>query len=185
MPRPNVTDNPVYVECARMLEPLDRILLDAKAEATRIVEVAKMRVKAERLAAVKWGVENGLSQYAISRLTGVTSATYLKALIAEAVGSDYKPVGGAVEMPVPMPDVSLADAGWTLTFTQLDRAEPWKAHWLLTTPDNVQVAMVSHKSEVDAFIIASTVEPDMQPVAAVAPDSVWEVLTSWSPDTAM
>lgn len=183
MARPNVTDNPVYVECARMLEPLDRMLLDAKAEANRIVEVAKMRVKAERLAAVKWGVDNGLSQYAISRLTGVTSANYLKALIEEAMGSDYVPAAGAIQMPQPLPNVSREADGWTLTLTGLERGELWKATWLAVDPDGTNIVMVSRKSEVDNFILASTVDPVLQPVAAVAPDWLWDVLTLWRPDS--
>jgi len=133
MARPSVVDNPVFVECANRLAPLDEIMVEAKKVAAATIEAAKLRVKNERLAVVRFAIENGLSQYAVGKLTGVTTSADQKALIAEAMGTDWQPVAGPLVAPV-VQSAEFADAGWTATLQNV-AGDPWRAEWLVQHPN--------------------------------------------------
>ena len=75
MPRPSLNENPVYRETRARLIPVNKIMDEAKAECELIMKMAKRKVEHETLDALAYGVSNGLSQYAISTLTGKTRAS--------------------------------------------------------------------------------------------------------------
>lgn len=82
--RKSVDENPVYQEVVKQLHPLKNRVANASFEAKRIVENAKAEVENEKLRIVKWGLDNGLTQYAIGKATGETNAERQRALIARA-----------------------------------------------------------------------------------------------------
>lgn len=85
MPRnKNWTKDPAYVEMVRQLAPLKNRVANARFEAKQIVENAKAEVDAEMLRIIKWGLEHGLTQYAIGKAVGQTNAERQRLLVERA-----------------------------------------------------------------------------------------------------
>lgn len=82
--RKSVEENPIYQEVVKQLQPLKNRVANARFEAQQIVENAKREVENEKLRAIKWGLDNGLTQYAIGKATGETNAERQRALVARA-----------------------------------------------------------------------------------------------------
>jgi hypothetical protein len=80
MGRPSLTDNDVYVETQKRLEPVRKIVDDARAECALIMRRAEARVDDETMAALWYGVDRGLSQYAVGKLMGKTRAEHQREL---------------------------------------------------------------------------------------------------------
>jgi hypothetical protein len=91
MPRLKVSENPVYRECEMRLAPLKMRVEKRKAEAEALVAAEKRAVEFERLAIVRYGLENGLSQYAVSKLFGITAGDAQRKLVADAMGVEWGP----------------------------------------------------------------------------------------------
>ena len=92
MARMNWNDDPVYAEAAKRLEPLKDEVAKARKNAEQMVADAKARVERETLDVVRWALENGLTQYAIGKLTGKTRAEHQRELIERAMGHTYMPL---------------------------------------------------------------------------------------------
>lgn len=89
MGRPRIEDDPVFAEGFEKWAALEGAVDRAKAEAMRIVEHTKRRVSQERMKIIRDMKERGLSNYGISRITGVTSHYALTELVRRALeGSD-------------------------------------------------------------------------------------------------
>jgi hypothetical protein len=80
MGRPSLAENAVYVQTQSRLEPVKKILDDAKEECSLIMRRAERQVEDETLGALWWGVQNGLSQYAVGKLMGKTRAEHQREL---------------------------------------------------------------------------------------------------------
>jgi hypothetical protein len=100
MPRLKVTENPVYRECELRLAPLKLRVEKRRAEAEALVAAEKRAVEFERLAIVRYGLENGLSQYAVSKLFGITAGDAQRKLVADAMGVDWVASEGKSSVPV-------------------------------------------------------------------------------------
>lgn len=82
--RKSLDENPTYQELVHKLHPLKNRVANARFEAAQIVENAKAEVESEKLRLIKWGLDNGLTQYAIGKATGETNAERQRALVARA-----------------------------------------------------------------------------------------------------
>lgn len=91
MGRPSIDNDAVYVEMCRRLAPLKTRVANAKFEAQQLVEKARADVEREKLAAIRFGLDHGLSQYAIGKATGETRADRQRALVRRALAfeGDY------------------------------------------------------------------------------------------------
>jgi hypothetical protein len=84
MGRPNIHENPLFIEGKARFEPIKSIVEDAKREADLLVKMARRKVEDETLALVASLKKRGLSNYGIGLITGVTRNDLLKDLIARA-----------------------------------------------------------------------------------------------------
>jgi hypothetical protein len=84
MGRPNIRENPLFIEGQKRYEPIKSIVDDAKVEADLLVKRARRKVEDETLALVASLKKRGLSNYGIGLITGVTRHDLLTALIARA-----------------------------------------------------------------------------------------------------
>jgi len=100
MGRPNIRENPLFIEGQKRYEPIRSIVDDAKVEADLLVKRARRKVEDETLALVSYLKKRGLSNYGIGLITGVTRHDLLLALIARAdvySGEDFAPVAAGTE----------------------------------------------------------------------------------------
>ena len=95
MGRPKLEENPDYQEMLARLENRDRIMREAKAECEVIMRRAERETEEELLAALWFGLQKNLSQYALGKATGKTRAEHQRALVeraerwGKANGDDY------------------------------------------------------------------------------------------------
>lgn len=85
MPRnENWESNSAYVEMVRQIAPLKNRLANARFEASQVIDNAKKEVEAQMLEAIRFGLDNGLTQYAIGKAVGQTNAAKQRELIERA-----------------------------------------------------------------------------------------------------
>jgi hypothetical protein len=84
MGRPNLTENPDFREMLARLENRERIMREAKAECEVILRRAERETEEELLAALWFGLQKNLSQYALGKATGKTRAEHQRALVERA-----------------------------------------------------------------------------------------------------
>lgn len=128
MGRPGLDSNEVYAECVKRMEPLKSMVEQARHEAEVLIKVAKDRVDAETLAVVRYGLQNGLSKYAVGRLTGKTRAADRDALVARAMGADW--------VPEVVRDVETI----TIDGFEVERAPDAEGYTWVTAPNGVRYA---------------------------------------------
>lgn len=84
MGRPNIRENPLFIEGQKLYEPIKSIKGEAKDEAALLIKRAERRVEEETISLVAYLKKRGLSNYGIGLITGVTRHDLLTALIARA-----------------------------------------------------------------------------------------------------
>ena len=106
MGRPNIRENPLFIEGQKRYEPIKSIKQDAKEEAALLIKRAERKIEEETLALVAYLVDRGLSNYGIGLITGVTRNDLLKDLIARADAYSGGPLA-------PVDDGTEVFDGWT------------------------------------------------------------------------
>lgn len=124
MGRPSLESNAVFREVQKRIEPLDGIVAEAERKARVLVEAAKTQVDAERMGAIRWGLENGLSQYAVGKLMGKTKAEDQRRIVALAMGADW-----VQSDPNAVPFVVFEHDGWRAVFVKTWK---WGANGYIT-----------------------------------------------------
>lgn len=125
MGRARIEDDALYQRTREALEPLTNRVRQARADAEAAVRVAKEKVRADRNAIIAQAYQEGLSKYAIGKLTGCTSKPSQDKLFEEVFGTDWGKVnlhegwvwlldGFRVEFPIPAKDNDPEDKKWAI-----------------------------------------------------------------------
>lgn len=176
MARPGLESNPAFREMLNRAAPVKTALDDAKAQCDAIMLAAKNRVENDRLAIVRFGLENGLSKYAVSKVWGITAGPDQDKLVAAAMGASWLPESKGLNG---LPHVVIEQDGWTALLVRMWRTnhDRFATDWQVTWPEGE--LLFTHEED-QWYLVPENlwhVVPDN-----LMPDELFFGMRAWKPE---
>lgn len=180
MARPNIESDPRYVELVADLSPRKGRIERAKAEAARIVADAYAADRSTLLAAVHKARQAGLSDYAIGKASGFTSADAKAKLFSEVDAFYAGDVPDRADAARAVLDAHFSDAGWTATLQNV-AGDPWRAEWLVQHPNGETGLFASYPVAGGGFAVDAVDYEQHHAWKVDMPDAVLYGMFDWRP----